>query len=483
MKILLKLSRNENIEYFGAQEVELELEEYLRGVVPSEIGNAPIEACAAQSICCRTYALNKVRAQGYITDQSSKDQAYRASRLTGYPNAYTGIEITAGQVLYYNGQAARCYYSSSNGGQTASSEARWGGAYPYLISQRDEYDNGDGKGHGVGMSQLGAKNRAAAGYAHKQILAFYFPGTEIHQEVSEMTIEQFILDWCKARVDKNPYIYGATQKPCTPSYRRSQANQYADMKDNIYKYCLVLSGKAAGCSTRCKWYDGDRRIGRDAYDCAQFVRWGAAAAGITGVKSGATSQWKSDIWDEKGEFKNVPSNKLCCVFRDKNDTKQHVGWYYNGYAYHAQGHSTGVVRTDNTQYKSWTHYAIMKGIYDSQGEPIKMSGEAATEVIKVLYQAKVNSTDTKLNLRQAPNNSAARILQIPPQGIVDVIEETNADWWKVIYAGKTGYAMCKYLTKEIDSVSNKEYYVKIKCESKEDAKRIAKLLATATATE
>jgi len=94
---------------------------------------------------------------------------------------------------------------------------------------------------------------------------------------------------------------------------------------------------------------------------------------LPAVVSGATSQWKSDIWDIKGNFEDIPANKLCCVFRDDKGTKEHVGWYYNGYAYHAQGHSTGVVKTNNNQYKSWTHYAIMKGIYDANGNPIEMT--------------------------------------------------------------------------------------------------------------
>lgn len=478
MFILLKLSKEENLAYYEKEEVELNLEEYLRGVVPSEIGNAAVQACAAQAICCRTYAINKIKSKGYLTDNAAIDQSFRASRLTGYSNAYKGIELTAGKYLAYSGKIAKCYYSSSNGGQTTSSEARWGTAYPYLISQRDTYDNGNGNGHGVGMSQIGAKNRAAAGHTYQQILSFYFPGTTIQGDENKMTIEQYILEWCKERVDKNAYIYGATQKNCTPSYRKTQATQYPDFKDNIYKYCRVLSGKSSSCSSACKWYDTAAKIGRPAYDCAQFVRWGAAAAGISGLKSGATSQWKSDVWDEKGEFANVPPNKLCCVFRDKNGTKEHVGWYYGDYAYHAQGHSSGVVRTDNTQYKSWTHYAILRGIYDKNGNPVEMT---ENEVIKVLYQAKVDSTDTKLNLRKSPSSSADKILQIPPQGIVDVIEETDSTWWKVVYANQTGYVMCKYLTKNLDSTAGNEYYVKIKCESEEDAKRIAKLLATATA--
>lgn len=86
--------------------------------------------------------------------------------------------MTAGELLYYNNKIAKCYYSNSNGGRTTSSKERWGGTnYPYLIAQDDPYDNGSGGGHGVGLSQNGAKNRAAAGHSYKDILSFYFPGT------------------------------------------------------------------------------------------------------------------------------------------------------------------------------------------------------------------------------------------------------------------------------------------------------------------
>lgn len=472
MKIKVILSRQENIDHYGATEVELDLEEYLKGVVPSEIGNAHIEACAAQAVAARNFTLSKISSRGYITDKSSIDQAFRASRLTGYPNAYAGIEKTTGQVLYYNGSLARCYYSSSNGGKTVSSKEKWGGDFPYLISQEDPYDDGSKNGHGVGLSQRGAKNRANSGQTYQQILAFYFPGTTLHKESEKMTIEQSILDWCKARIGY-PYIYGGTQEKCTPSYRRQKAKQYPEYSSNIYTYCPVLSGKKSSCEG-CDWQ------GKEAYDCAQFVKWGAASVGINNVKSGATSQWNQDIWAEKGKFADIPNDKLCCVFRDKNGRKAHVGWYYGGYAYHAQGHQSGVVKTDNSEYKAWTHYAIMKGIYNDSGTA------AETEVIEVLYQAKVSSTNSKLNMRKAASKTSSRITQIPPQAIVDVIEEVNSEWWKIVYNGQTGYAMCSYLTKikteekEDTPSAAKEYYVKIKCESEEDAKRIAKLLATAT---
>ena len=87
MNVKVKLPREENISYFNATEIEIDLEEYLKGVVPSEIGNAHIEACAAQAVAARNFAVSKLKTRGYITDQSSSDQAFRASRFTGYPNA------------------------------------------------------------------------------------------------------------------------------------------------------------------------------------------------------------------------------------------------------------------------------------------------------------------------------------------------------------------------------------------------------------
>ncbi len=40
---------------------------------------------------------------------------------------------------------------------------------------------GRGSGHGVGMSQWGAKTMAEKGWTFKQILEYYFPGTTIEQ--------------------------------------------------------------------------------------------------------------------------------------------------------------------------------------------------------------------------------------------------------------------------------------------------------------
>ena len=123
-------------------------------------------------------------------------------------------------------------------------------------------------------------------------------------------------------------------------------------------------------------------------------------------------------------------------------------------------------------------------------------------MIKVLYQAKVASKDSRLNMREAPDKNASRILQIPPQAEVDVIEETNVEWVKVIYNNKEGYVMKEFLAKAGSNVieqinpelnnndvtqgggsmaqQEEVYYVRIKCANKEEAERLAKLLRAAT---
>ena len=82
MDILVKLTRQENIAHYGKNEVLLDIEEYLNGVVPSEIGNAALEAAKAQAVAARTFALYRYKANGSISDDSSKDQAFRVSRFS-----------------------------------------------------------------------------------------------------------------------------------------------------------------------------------------------------------------------------------------------------------------------------------------------------------------------------------------------------------------------------------------------------------------
>ena len=60
--IRVKITRQENEEYFGCmigETVEVDFEQYVAGVVASEVGNAHIEACKAQAVAARTFAMSR----------------------------------------------------------------------------------------------------------------------------------------------------------------------------------------------------------------------------------------------------------------------------------------------------------------------------------------------------------------------------------------------------------------------------------------
>lgn len=187
MKIKVKISTAANMKYYNCTKdtiKEIELEDYVKCVVASEIGNANIEACKAQAIVARTFACQRGVLEGkVISDDASKAQAFRAERNT-YKNCNTATAATAGQVLMYGGRYIGAYYSHSNGGRTYSCEEVWGSKRPYLIARKDEWTLASGakkNGHGIGLSQVGAKYAGEHGVGYREILSFYYPYTTLKQ--------------------------------------------------------------------------------------------------------------------------------------------------------------------------------------------------------------------------------------------------------------------------------------------------------------
>lgn len=196
MKIRVIITRQENANYFGKQIndiVEVEFEEYVAAVVASEIGNSNLEACKAQAVAARTFAIARNVLQGEaISDSSSVAQAYRAIRYDRkkYPNAILGTELTAEEVLCYNGKAISAVFSANNGGHTVSARERWGSSKPYLLSFDDPWDAATKQkkqGHGVGLSQAGACWAGAHGASYIEILNFYYPNTKIYNNYGNVT--------------------------------------------------------------------------------------------------------------------------------------------------------------------------------------------------------------------------------------------------------------------------------------------------------
>ena len=185
MKIKVKITTTGNMKYYNCTKdtiKEIELEDYVACVTASEIGNANLEACKAQAIASRTFAVSRGVLDGkVISDSSAKAQAFRAER-NNYKNCNAAVKATEGEVLTYGGNYAQTYFCHSNGGRTYSCEEVWGSKRNYLIARKDKWTAATGQkksGHGIGLSQVGAKQAAKEGVGYREILSFYYPKTTL----------------------------------------------------------------------------------------------------------------------------------------------------------------------------------------------------------------------------------------------------------------------------------------------------------------
>lgn len=125
------------------QTVEMDLEEYLVGVLLCEIPESfDQEAKKAQAVVARTYTLRTVTVkdkhpldavctspdccQGYVSME-----AYTGS-ASGIESARQAVRDTEGLVLTYNGELIDATYFSCSGGMTEDAVAVWGAEIPYL---------------------------------------------------------------------------------------------------------------------------------------------------------------------------------------------------------------------------------------------------------------------------------------------------------------------------------------------------------------
>ena len=118
------------------------LDQYVRGVVPSEMPNRwPDQALAAQAIVARTYALAHLHGGDFDVFNDTRSQVY-SGIAAETPSSDQAVAETAGQVVLYDDQLADTFFSSSSGGRTANVQDVWTGSppVPYLISVTDPYD-------------------------------------------------------------------------------------------------------------------------------------------------------------------------------------------------------------------------------------------------------------------------------------------------------------------------------------------------------
>lgn len=114
------------------------VEDYLRGVVPAEMPALwPEAALEAQAVVARTYVSRRVNpAQPYDICATTNCQMYPG--VAGeHERTNSAIDATLGEVLTFGGELADTYFSANSGGYTASAAEVWGKNLPYLIAKPD----------------------------------------------------------------------------------------------------------------------------------------------------------------------------------------------------------------------------------------------------------------------------------------------------------------------------------------------------------
>lgn len=121
----------------------LTLEDYLKGVVPLELGERPAAeraALEAQAIAARSYTVSRLqaaragraRSEHFDLVPSTSDQVYGGADAERQ-NASAAVDATRGEVLLYGGRVITAPYSSACGGETTPAEEAWSGQpVPYL---------------------------------------------------------------------------------------------------------------------------------------------------------------------------------------------------------------------------------------------------------------------------------------------------------------------------------------------------------------
>ncbi len=179
-----KIKDNIKVKITSTGEIkELTVNEYLKGVLPSEMPpEYGIEALKAQAVVARTYLYQKIASGGHgnadICDSASHCQAYystdrilqiwekskgwnKETRDIHAQKVAEAVEHTENIAVTYNGSYIRAYFHACSGGKTENVANIWGKQnIPYLVSVEslgeEDYKNYTSKVK-LNVSELQAK--------------------------------------------------------------------------------------------------------------------------------------------------------------------------------------------------------------------------------------------------------------------------------------------------------------------------------------
>lgn len=166
---------------------DLLLEDYVKGMAENS-SVSQTEFLKANLVAARNYAyVNKGKYSFFDVLCNTYDQLYLGVEAEKtLPNVVAAAENTRGVFVTYNDQVITTPYFGHSNGVTKSWTSVWGGSNkPWLVPVKANYDDAmysSYSGHGVGMSQMDASNRAKnENVDFVDLLKYYYTGVQIEK--------------------------------------------------------------------------------------------------------------------------------------------------------------------------------------------------------------------------------------------------------------------------------------------------------------
>ncbi|MBR6709397.1 MAG: SpoIID/LytB domain-containing protein [Clostridia bacterium] len=165
----------------------LDLEAYTEGVLPYEISSSwPKEALRAFAITIRSFAL---------ANWGAHDKAYGFDMCTHHCQSYRGrnkvtasiieaVASSAGEILSYDGKVVSSFYSSTDGGESVSLNAAWGGPDSgYIVMQKTPWERYSEHHNGSWVTEVSPAELAA----HLREMGY----TDLTQNIANITVNSY----------------------------------------------------------------------------------------------------------------------------------------------------------------------------------------------------------------------------------------------------------------------------------------------------
>lgn len=249
--LFIKTIRN-NSPYLTAVNV-LPFEQYLKGVVPSEMpASWASEALKVQAVAARTYGYyelgTNVASQdtNILLEQSGAqiDDTVTYQAYLGLKNGTTAtdkaIDDTEGMVMTYNNKIIKSYFSADSGGHTEDSENVWGDFRPYSIGKPEVYPEGSVPGTNWGytanINEIGQKLIAAGFLNPNDELEYLFiDKSDLYPSSRPIYVELKLTNGKTKKISAVDYAFATRIKSAWIKFSSA-----ADSKN------IVISGKGFG---------------------------------------------------------------------------------------------------------------------------------------------------------------------------------------------------------------------------------------------